>query len=171
MSGLYMGAVIIIAVLAMIVAISKYKQHPFLVMIIVSIFVGLACGMPAADVIKTVKNGFGGILSSIGIVIVAGTIIGTILEKTGAALVMANTILGIVGKARSALTMSITGYITGIPVFLGLRHPLADSPRTRRTLERLACRARHSALVGPLRDALPRAADAGPYRDGRHTER
>ncbi|MGN0940301.1 MAG: GntP family permease [Selenomonadaceae bacterium] len=117
MSGLYMGAVIIIAVLAMIVAISKYKQHPFLVMIIVSIFVGLACGMPAADVIKTVKNGFGGILSSIGIVIVAGTIIGTILEKTGAALVMANTILGIVGKARSALTMSITGYITGIPVF------------------------------------------------------
>ena len=45
------------------------------------------------------------------------TIIGTILEKTGAALTMANTILKIVGKDRSVLTMGITGYITGIPVF------------------------------------------------------
>ena len=117
MSGLYMGAVIVVAVLAMIIAISKFKQHPFLVMIVVSILVGFACGMPMADVIKTVKDGFGGILASIGIVIVAGTIIGTILEKTGAALVMANTILGVVGKSRSVLTMGLTGYITGIPVF------------------------------------------------------
>ena len=117
MSGLFMATVILIAVIAMIIAISKFKQHPFLVMVLVSIFVGLVCGMPANQVIKIVKDGFGSILSSIGIVIVAGTIIGTILEKTGAALVMANTILGVVGKARSVLTMSITGYITGIPVF------------------------------------------------------
>ena len=117
MSGLFMATVIFVAVLAMIIAISKFKQHPFLVMILVSVFVGLVCGMPAGQVIKIIKDGFGGILASIGIVIVAGTIIGTILEKTGAALVMANTILNVVGKARSVLTMSITGYITGIPVF------------------------------------------------------
>lgn len=117
MSGLFMGGIIIGAVLAMILAISKFKQHPFIVLIVVSIFVGLACGLPTNIVITTVKNGFGGILSSIGIVILAGTIIGTILEKTGAALVMANAILGLVGKARSVLTMGITGYITGIPVF------------------------------------------------------
>lgn len=117
MSGIYMAAIIFVAVVAMIIAISKYKQHPFLVMILVSIFVGAASGMPIAKIVSTIKNGFGGILSSIGIVIVAGTIIGTILEKTGAALVMANTILKIVGKARSVATMAITGYITGIPVF------------------------------------------------------
>jgi len=117
MSNLYMFSVIIIAVIAMVLAISKMKQHPFIVMVVISILVGLACGMPPEDVIKTVKNGFGGILSNIGIVIVCGTIIGTILEKTGAALTMANTILGIVGKKRSVLTMGIVGYITGIPVF------------------------------------------------------
>lgn len=117
MSGLFMGSVIVLAVIIMIVAISKFKQHPFVVMVLISIFVGLVCGMPADKVIATVKDGFGGILSSIGIVIVAGTIIGTILEKTGAALVMANTILSVVGKARSVLTMSLTGYVTGIPVF------------------------------------------------------
>ena len=69
------------------------------------------------DVVTKVQTGFGSILSSIGIVIISGTIIGTILEKTGAALTMANTILKIVGKDRSVLTMGITGYITGIPVF------------------------------------------------------
>ncbi|MGP1585214.1 MAG: GntP family permease [Schwartzia sp. (in: firmicutes)] len=138
MSGLFMGAVIVLAVILMIIAISKFKQHPFVVMILVSIFVGLVCGMPADKVISTVKSGFGGILSSIGIVIVAGTIIGTILEKTGAALVMANTILGAVGKARSVLTMSLTGYVTGIPVFCDsgfvilspIARALADRSRT-----------------------------------------
>lgn len=117
MSGIYMFAVIIIAVILMIVAISKWKQHPFIVLTLVAIIVGLACGIPTEEVISKVKAGFGGILSSIGIVILAGTIIGTILEKTGAALTMANTILKLVGKQRSVVTMGLTGYVTGIPVF------------------------------------------------------
>ena len=38
-------------------------------------------------------SGFGSTLGSIGIVIAAGTIMGYIMEKSGAALVMANSIL------------------------------------------------------------------------------
>ena len=117
MSSAFMFSVIFLSVIAMIFAISKLKQHPFIVMVIVAIVVGLVCGMDPEEVIKTVKTGFGNILGNIGIVILCGTIIGTILEKTGAALTMANTILGIVGKERSVLTMGIVGYITGIPVF------------------------------------------------------
>ena len=117
MSGAYMLAVIIVAVVAMILAISKLKIHPFIVMTVIAIAVGLLCGMNMEDVINKVKAGFGNILASIGIVILAGTIIGTILEKTGAALTMANTFLKLVGKERSVLTMGLTGYVTGIPVF------------------------------------------------------
>ena len=117
MSGAYMLAVIIVAVIAMILAISKLKIHPFIVMTVIAIAVGLLCGKNTEDVIVKVKTGFGNILASIGIVILAGTIIGTILEKTGAALTMANTILKLVGKERSVLTMGLTGYVTGIPVF------------------------------------------------------
>ncbi|MGI0530051.1 GntP family permease [Treponema socranskii] len=117
MSGAYMLAVIIVAVVAMILAISKLKIHPFIVMTVIAIAVGLLCGMNTEDVINKVKAGFGNILASIGIVILSGTIIGTILEKTGAALTMANTILKLVGKERSVLTMGLTGYVTGIPVF------------------------------------------------------
>ncbi len=110
-------AVIFIAVVLMILAIQKYNMHPFIVMTVISILVGLICGIPSEKVIATVKTGFGGIMGNIGIVILCGTIIGTILEKTGAALTMANTILKMVGQKRSVLTMAITGYVTGIPVF------------------------------------------------------
>jgi GntP family gluconate:H+ symporter len=63
------------------------------------------------DVIKLVKGGFGGTLTNIGIVIVAGTIMGTILEKTGAALAMTQAILKVVGKNRAPLAMNIAGYV------------------------------------------------------------
>lgn len=117
MSTGYLFFIIIVSVIAMILAITKLKMHPFLVLTIVAILVGLLCGLGTETTIETVKSGFGSIMGSIGIVILAGTIIGTILEKTGAALTMANSILKIVGKEKSALTMGITGFVTGIPVF------------------------------------------------------
>jgi GntP family gluconate:H+ symporter len=87
------------------------------VLIGVSFVFGLAIGLPALDVVVGIKNGFGGTLTSIGIVIVAGTVLGTILEKTGAALSMTQTILRLVGKSRTPLAMNVAGYVVSIPVF------------------------------------------------------
>ena len=117
MSAQFLFGVIFVAVLIMIIAISKFKVHPFIAMVVIAIGVGLVCGIDPVKVIATVKSGFGNILGNIGIVILCGTIIGTVLEKTGAALTMANTILNAVGKKRSVLTMGAMGYVTGIPVF------------------------------------------------------
>ncbi|MCG8472374.1 MAG: GntP family permease [Desulfobacterales bacterium] len=101
----------------MVILISKFKWHPFLVLILSAYFVGMMTGMPADTIIGLIKKGFGGILGNIGIVIICGTIIGVILEKTGAALTMANTILKLVGRDKAPLTMSLTGFVTSIPVF------------------------------------------------------
>ena len=113
----YLFGLIFQSVVVMVIAISKFHQHPFIVMTVISIAVGLIWGVEPNKVVDTVKSGFGGILTSIGIVILCGTIIGKILEKTGAALTMANTILGIVGKKNSVVAIGAMGYITGIPVF------------------------------------------------------
>jgi gluconate:H+ symporter, GntP family len=110
-------ALIILSVVAMVIAISKFNLHPFIVLTVVAIAVGLLWGIEPTEVVSTVKEGFGSILTSIGIVILCGTIIGTILEKTGAALTMANFILKIVGKKNSVVAMGAMGYVTGIPVF------------------------------------------------------
>lgn len=105
-SGLGLFLIIFFAICGMIVLISKFKWHPFIVLLLSALFVGLTSGMGINDLIAKITSGFGSILGNIGIVIIAGTIIGTILERTGAALTMANFILKLVGKDKAALTMS-----------------------------------------------------------------
>lgn len=108
---------LLFAVIIIVYATGRAKINAFVVLIMIAFLYGLSIGMPALDVIKAIKDGFGGTLANIGIVIIAGTIMGYILEKTGAALAMTRAILKIVGKDQSPLAMNIAGYITSIPVF------------------------------------------------------
>ena len=109
--------IILIGVLFVVFATAKLKLHPFLALILSAFFVGIASGMPLLDVVTNISGGFGSLMTSIGIVIVAGTMIGVILERSGAALRMAEVVLRIVGPKRPQLAMSIIGYIVSIPVF------------------------------------------------------
>ncbi len=78
-----------LAIFLIVLLISRYKLHAFLALIAAAYFVGLTAGMNPVDVTTHVMKGFGGTAEKIGIVIIAGTIIGTMLERTGAALTMA----------------------------------------------------------------------------------
>jgi len=110
--------VILLAAIAFIVwSTAKLKLHPFLALLITAYGVGLAARMPIDKIAGSITAGFGNLMTSIGLVIVAGTVIGVFLEKSGAAVVMADTILKWVGEKRPALAMSIIGYIVSIPVF------------------------------------------------------
>lgn len=109
--------VILLGVVFVVVATAVFKLHPFLALLISAFFVGIASGMPLLTVVENVNSGFGGLMTSIGIVIVAGTIIGVILEKSGAAYRMAEVVLRILGEKRPQLAMSIIGFIVSIPVF------------------------------------------------------
>lgn len=109
--------ILIVAILLMVVMISKFKIHPFVSLFTVSLLMGLAAGMPILDVVNTITTGFGNTCRSIGIVILFGTIIGAMLEHSGAALTMADAVLKKVGPKRPALAMSIIGWIVSIPVF------------------------------------------------------
>ncbi|RID86963.1 GntP family permease [Peribacillus asahii] len=109
--------VLVIGVLLIVVATTKFKVHPFLSLLLGTLFVGFASGMPLAKIVENINSGFGGLMGGIGLVIVFGTIIGTILEKAGAALRMAEVVLRIVGPKRPQLAMSLIGYLVSIPVF------------------------------------------------------
>lgn len=109
--------VLLIGVLLVVIATTKFKLHPFLSLLLGTFFVGFASGMPLPKIVENVNTGFGGLMGGIGLVIVFGTIIGTILEKSGAALRMAEVVLRIVGPKRPQLAMSLIGYIVSIPVF------------------------------------------------------
>ena len=100
-----------------IFATAKYKIHPFLTLIIASLGMGLVGGLETEIIIKSLSEGFGNTLKSIGIVIACGSIIGTYLEKTGSAKSIARSLLKITGNDRSPLAMNLTGFFVSIPVF------------------------------------------------------
>ncbi|WP_206609935.1 GntP family permease [Maribellus luteus] len=110
-------AVLLFSVLFIILGTTKLKMHPFLVLLLASYLAGALAGLPAGDIAASISTGFGNIMAYIGIVIILGTIIGTILEKSNAAIKLADLVLKLVGKRYPALAMSIIGYLVSIPVF------------------------------------------------------
>ena len=108
---------LVLVILFIVYSTSKWKLHPFLALLFSAYGFAFLAGMPFKYIGTVIASGFGNLMTNIGLVIVFGTIIGTIIEKSGAALRMADSILRIVGEKRSALAMSIIGYVTSIPVF------------------------------------------------------
>ena len=99
LEGLALILVLLLPVLFIVFATARLKLHPFLAPIFAAALVGFLTGMPLPTLLESINNGFGGLMGYIGLVIVAGTIIGTILEKSGAAMKMAEVIVRLVGEA------------------------------------------------------------------------
>lgn len=109
--------VLLISVLFIILGTTKLKLHPFIVLLLAAYFAGALAGLPLGRIATSISTGFGNIMATIGIVIILGTIIGIILEKSHAAIKLAELVMKLVGKRFPALAMSIIGYIVSIPVF------------------------------------------------------
>lgn len=108
---------LILVVAFIVVSTTKFKLHPFLALIFAAIGFGLLSGMPFAEIVNSVNSGFGDIVGHIGLVIVIGCIIGTFLEESGGAYVMAQGIVRLAGKKRVPLAMLIVGCFISIPVY------------------------------------------------------
>lgn len=109
--------IILFALALILIGIVKYDIHPFLALFVGAIVYGLLSGMPVDLILKSITDGFGGVLGSIGLLILLGVIMGTFLEKTGGALVIAEKILSWIGEKSVTLAMLLSGYILSIPVF------------------------------------------------------
>lgn len=117
MSGIALIVCFVIAIILMILMISKFKVHPFLALMSISLVLAIVAGIDLSKIPAMIGVGFSGTFKSIGIVIIFGTIIGTVLEKTGAALKLADMVVKLVGQRRPELAMLIMGWVVGIPVF------------------------------------------------------
>jgi len=109
---------LVISVSFIIVSTSVLKWHPFLSLLIAALAFGiLSETMSLQQVVDAVNNGFGNTIGYIGIVILAGSVIGKFLEMSGGALQLARGALKLVGKKQVPLAMSIVGCVVSIPVF------------------------------------------------------
>ncbi len=117
MTGLPLIIAFVLAVVIMIVAISKFKVHPFLAIMTVSLILAMIAGIPLVNIADVIGAGFSGTFSSIGIVIILGALIGSVLEVTGAALKLADMVIKLVGQKNPELAMELMGWVVSIPVF------------------------------------------------------
>lgn len=105
------------AVLLIVIGTLKLKIDPFLMLLIAAIFSGLSFGISPSDLVVLITTGFGQTLSSIGIVIVLGAVIGVFLEKSSGIRHIVTAILSVFGNKNAGLALNVTGFITAIPVF------------------------------------------------------
>ena len=117
MSGFALIICFIITILLMIWLISKVGVHPFLAIMLAALGLAIVAGIDLVKIPTIIGDGFSGIFKSIGIVIIFGALIGMALEKTGAALKLADMVVKCVGEKHPELAMLIMGWIVGIPVF------------------------------------------------------
>lgn len=109
--------IILIVLVFIVIAIAKFKVHPFITLILSSVFVGFLMGLDGNIILGKINEGFGKTLSSIGIIIAFGSIIGAFLEKSGGTASIARYMLRMIGEKKSPLAMNLTGLLVSIPVF------------------------------------------------------
>lgn len=134
MSGIGLIIALIVAIIVMILAISKFKIHPFFSLMGVSLILAIVVGIPLTTIPSMIGAGFSSTFTSIGIVIILGAFIGTALEKTGGALKLAEIVVRIVGKKHPDIAMEIMGWVVSIPVFCDSGFVVLDP--IRRALQR-----------------------------------
>lgn len=117
MGSMFVIIAIALSILVLITLTIFVKLHPFFALSISAFFFGIISGHSVLSIIEAYSSGLGGTISGIGIVIAIGTVMGALLEKSGAAETMAETILKITGKKNADIGLAVTGYFVSIPVF------------------------------------------------------
>lgn len=115
---LMLTILLLLATIAFIIlSTTKLRLHPFLALLAATLLFGLFSGITPDTLLATINKGFGDTIGKIGIIIIAGLIIGTFLEKSGGAYALANMVLRIIGPKRVHAAMAFIGYFVSIPVF------------------------------------------------------
>lgn len=108
---------LLLSILFIVFSTTRFHLHPFLALLAAAAFFGICSGMPLPEVIRTINDGFGATMGNIGIIIIAGIIIGTFLENSGGAYRLADFMLRLIGRQRVHTAMAVIGYLVSIPVF------------------------------------------------------
>ncbi len=108
---------LLLSIALLLTLIIFVRLNAFIALIITTLFVGLAKGMPPSEVIKSLQNGIGSTLGGLVMVLAFGIILGSILAETGAAQVIAERLLRVFGMKHANWAILITGFVVGVAMF------------------------------------------------------
>lgn len=105
------------AVAVLLVLIMKLKLHAFVALVVVSLVTAIAAGIPLADVPAAIAFGFNSTLGSVALLVGFGVMLGRLLESTGGAQVLADTLIARFGEKRAPLALGVAALLFGFPIF------------------------------------------------------
>lgn len=105
------------AIALLLLLIIRFKIHAFIALVVVSVLTALAAGIPVDQVVPTLLDGFGGTLANVALLVGLGVMIGSMLEVTGGAAVLAGALIKLFGEKRAPLALGVASLIFGFPIF------------------------------------------------------
>ncbi|SMC92446.1 GntP family permease [Janibacter indicus] len=105
------------AVALLLLLIIRFKVHAFVALVLVSFLTALATKIAPADVVTVMTDGFGATLASVALLVGLGAMIGRLLEVTGGAQVLADTLIARFGEDRAPFALGIASLLFGFPIF------------------------------------------------------
>jgi len=117
-------SILIFFLLLLIFSISKWKAHPFIALILIALALGVSLGLGGQQSVEVLLKGFSETLRWIAIIILLGAFIGEVLQETGGAFRISESIIKWVGEKKLPWAMGITGYLVSIPVFVDVAYIL-----------------------------------------------
>lgn len=109
--------IMVVAIIALLVLIIKFKVHAFVALLIVSLLTALAAGIPVDKILPTLLTGFGNTLASVALLVGLGAMIGRLLEITGGAKVLADTLINKFGEQKAPFALGVAALLFGFPIF------------------------------------------------------
>lgn len=108
---------VVIGITVLLFLILRLKIQAFLALLITCIVVGIVAGMEPKAILNSIMSGMGGTLGFVATVVGLGALFGALLERSGGAQRLAESLLSIFGIERSPWAIMITGFLVAIPVF------------------------------------------------------
>jgi gluconate:H+ symporter, GntP family len=105
------------AVALLLFLIIVVKLHAFVSLVLVSVLTAVVAGIPVGDVPDALMYGFADTIGAVALLVGFGVMIGRLLEITGGAQVLADTLIGRFGEKRAPLALGIAALLFGLPIF------------------------------------------------------
>jgi GntP family gluconate:H+ symporter len=106
-----------VSVLLLLLLVIKAKVHPFIALLVASLFVALTTGIPGDKIMTVILGGMGSLLGNIAAIIVLGAILGAVIEASGGADALARRFTALLGPQRMVAGLTAVAFVLGLPVF------------------------------------------------------
>nr|WP_136252903.1 GntP family permease [Ningiella ruwaisensis] len=106
-----------IAIALLLICIIHFKIHAFVSLVMVSALTAIFGGIPSSDLVPTLLSGFASTLASVALLVGLGAMIGKLLEVTGGAQVLADSLINRFGQKRAPFALGLASLLFGFPIF------------------------------------------------------